>query len=36
VVQEIDGLAEILIEDGTHCHQKGHSVPVPDTGHGGE
>jgi hypothetical protein len=36
VVQEIDGLAEILIGDGTHYHQKVHSVSVPDTGHGGE
>jgi hypothetical protein len=36
VVQEIDELAEILIGDGTHYHQKGHSVPVPDTGHDGE
>ena len=29
-------LAEILIGDRTHYHQKGHSVPVPDTKHGGE
>lgn len=36
VVQEIDGLAEILIGDGTHYHQKVHSVSTPDTGHGGE
>jgi hypothetical protein len=36
VVQEIDGLAAILIGDGTHYHQKAHSVPMPDTGHGGE
>jgi len=36
VVHEIDGLAEILIGDGTHYHQKSHSVPVPNTGHGGE
>ena len=36
VVQEIDRLAGILIGDGTHFHQKGHSVPVPDTGYGGE
>jgi len=36
VVQEIDGLAEILIGDGTHYHQKVHSVPAPDAGHGGE
>lgn len=36
VVQEIDGLAEILIGDVTHYHQKVHSVQVPDTGHGGE
>jgi hypothetical protein len=31
VVQEIDGLAEILIGDGTHDYQKGHSVPVFET-----
>jgi hypothetical protein len=36
VVQEIDGLAEILIGDVTHYHQKTHSIAVPDTGHGGE
>jgi hypothetical protein len=36
VVQEIDGLAEILIRDGTHYHQTVHSIPVPDMGHGGE
>jgi hypothetical protein len=36
VVQEIDGLAKILIGDETHYHQKVHSVPVPDTGNGGE
>jgi hypothetical protein len=36
VVQEIDGLAEILIGDVTHYHQKVHSVPKPDTGRGGE
>jgi len=36
VVQEIDGLAEILIGDGNHYHQKGHSIPVPDKGQGGE
>jgi hypothetical protein len=36
VVQEIDGLAEILIGDGTHDHRKGHSVPVPGMGHDGE
>jgi hypothetical protein len=31
VVQEIDGLAKILIGDATHYHQKVHSVlPVPD------
>jgi hypothetical protein len=36
VVQEIDGLAQILIGDGTHCHQKSHSVPMPDEGHRGE
>jgi hypothetical protein len=27
VVREIDGLAEILIGDGTHCYQKEHSAP---------
>ena len=27
VVREIDGLAEILIGDGTHFHQKEHSAP---------
>jgi len=27
VVREIDGLAEILIADGTHFYQKEHSVP---------
>jgi hypothetical protein len=27
VVREIDGLAEILIGDGTHVYQKAHSVP---------
>src|SRR5918993_3456673 len=32
VVQEIDGLADILIGDGTHYHQKVHSVPKPDRG----
>ena len=33
VVQEIDGLAKILIGDATHYHQKVHSVlPVPDPG----
>jgi hypothetical protein len=36
VVQEIDGLAGILIGDGTHFHQEDRSVPVPDTGHRGE
>jgi hypothetical protein len=36
VVQEIDGLAEILIGDETHYHQKDRSAPVPDTGHGGD
>ncbi len=36
VVREIDGLAEILIGDGTHYHQKGRSVAVPHRGHGGE
>ena len=35
VVQEIDGLAEILIGDVTHYHQKGHSIPVLNKGHGG-
>jgi hypothetical protein len=27
VVREIDGLAEILIADGTHSNQKKHSTP---------
>ncbi|MBB3019460.1 hypothetical protein FHR70_002525 [Microvirga lupini] len=36
VVQEIDALAEILIGDVTHYHQKVHSVPTLDTGRGGE
>jgi len=36
VVQEIDGLAEILIGDATHYHQKVYSVPAADTGRGGE
>jgi hypothetical protein len=27
VVREIDGLAEILIGDGTHFYQKKHSAP---------
>ncbi len=27
VVREIDGLAEILISDGTHFYQKEHSAP---------
>jgi hypothetical protein len=36
VVQEIDRLAEILIGDVTHYHQKVHAVPKPETGHGGE
>ena len=36
VVQEIDGLAEILIGDETHYHQKDLSAPVPDTGNGGD
>jgi transcriptional regulator of NAD metabolism len=35
-VQEIDVLAEILIGDGTHYHQKGYSIPASDTGYGGE
>ncbi len=35
VVREIDGLAEILIGDVTHYHQKGHSIPVPDKPYGG-
>jgi len=34
VVREIDGLAEILIGDVSHYHQKGHSIPVPNKGHG--
>jgi len=36
VVQEINGLAKVLIGDVTHYHQKGHSVPAHDTGRGGE
>lgn len=36
VVQEIDVLAEILIGDGTHCHQKTHPVSTPDKRYGGE
>jgi len=36
VVQEIDSLAEILIGDGTHYHQKGHSVLEPGTRHHGK
>jgi hypothetical protein len=36
IVQEIDSLAEILIGDGTHYHQKVHSVRTPDTGHRSE
>ena len=28
VVQEIDGLAEILIGDATHYHQKSHQAPA--------
>jgi hypothetical protein len=36
VVQEIDGLAEILIGVGSHYYQKVHSVQVSDMGHGGE
>lgn len=35
VVQEIDGLARILIRDGTHYHRKDHSVPLPESGCGG-
>ncbi len=36
VVQEIDGLAKVLIGDGTHYYREVHSIPAPDTGHGGE
>ena len=36
VVQEIDGLAEILIGDATHYHQEGHSAPMPDADHRGD
>jgi len=36
VVQEIDGLAEILIGDVTHYHQKVPSIPAPATERGGE
>lgn len=36
VVQEIDGLARILIGDSTHFHRESHSLSIPDAGHGGE
>jgi hypothetical protein len=36
VVQEIDGLAAILVGDVTLYHRRAHSVPSPDSGHGGE
>jgi hypothetical protein len=36
VVQEIDGLAKVLIGDVTRYHPKGLSVPAPDTAHVGE
>ncbi|MFC4175507.1 hypothetical protein ACFOYU_26110 [Microvirga sp. GCM10011540] len=32
VVQEIDGLAEILIGNETHYHQEGHSFRMCDAG----
>ena len=31
VVQEIDGLAKILIDDATHYYRKDHLAQVPDT-----
>ena len=31
VVQEIDGLAKILIDDATHCSREDHPAQVPDT-----
>jgi hypothetical protein len=36
MVQELDGLARVLIGDGTHHRQKLRSVLVPDTRHGDE
>ena len=36
VVQEIDGLAKILIGDGTHYYREDHPAKVPDTNHRGE
>ncbi|KLK89729.1 hypothetical protein AA309_29895 [Microvirga vignae] len=32
VVQEIDGLAKILIGDATHYYRESYSAQVPDTG----
>ncbi len=31
VVQEIDGLAKILIDDATHCSREDHPAQKPDT-----
>jgi hypothetical protein len=36
VVQEIDGLARILIGDPSHFYRESHSVSIPDSGHGDE
>jgi hypothetical protein len=36
VVQEIDGLARILIGDGTHYYRKDHSARASDADHRGE
>jgi hypothetical protein len=36
VVQEIDGLARILIGDGTHHYREDHSARVSDADHRGE
>jgi len=36
VVREIDGLAEILVGDASHFHQKRHSTSVSSKGHVGE
>jgi hypothetical protein len=36
VVQEIDGLAKILIDDATHCYREGGSAQVPDIESPGE
>jgi hypothetical protein len=34
-VQEIDGLAKVLIGDVIHYHQKVYSILAPDSGRGG-